>query len=202
MRVGQPASIGIGSRQVLKVPRPLPFEAIIYVSVNGRDYAETGTLNSSKGSTVTATLPDYALAPGAHHVPVRARMMFSGPQSQRWTEERQLPDITYAVYDPREPGGGAAPLLLAPAATSAPALDPDLPDVPIRTWLVGILERAEAKRPVDWLMHYCVERTRKIVSPPTNGGDMCAVAYFEAKGDVFRAWFRTGSFRFTEAGPI
>jgi hypothetical protein len=202
LKVGQPASLGIGSRQVLTVPRPVPFEAIIHVSVDGHDYTEAGPLNSSKGSSVTAKLPDYALAPGVHHVRVRARMTFGSRQSPRWAEERQLPDVTYAVYDPSEPSSGAAPLLLAPAAISAAALDRNLPDMPTGTWLAAVLKRAEAKRPAEWLMHYCVERTRKAVSPPVGGGDMCAVAYFEAKGDILRAWFRTGSIRFAEAGPV
>ena len=201
IKTGQPATLGIGSRLVLTVPRPIPFEAIVDVSVDGHDYWEAGTLNSSKGSHVSAKLPDYALAPGVHHVRVRARMTFSGRQSVRWKEERQLPEVTYAVYDPRE-SGGPAPLLLAPAAVSAAALDQNLPDVPIGTWLAGVLERAEAKRPVEWLTQYCVERTRMMVSPPANGGDLCAVAHFEAKGDMFRVWFRTGSIRITAAGAV
>jgi hypothetical protein len=93
-------------------------------------------------------------------------------------------------------------LLFAPAAVSAAALDRNLPDVPTGSWLASVLERAEAKLRVDWLAHYCVERTRQIVMPPVAGGDLCAVAYFEAKGDIFRIWFRTGSVRFTEAGPV
>lgn len=106
IKTGQPATLGIGSRQVLKVPRPIPFEAIVDVSVDGHDYWEAGTLNNSKGSSVSAKLPDYALAPGVHRVRVRARMTFSGRQSVRWKEERLLPEVTYAVYDPREPSGG------------------------------------------------------------------------------------------------
>ena len=200
--VGQPVSLGIGSRQILKVPRPVPFEAVIYISVDGHDYAEAGTLTSTKGSSVTAKLPEGALAVGAHHVRVRARMTFSGQPSHRWTEERQLPDVTYAVYDPRSPGSGAAPLLLAPTAISASALDQNLPDVPTGKWLAGVLGRAEAKRAVEWMTQYCVERTRKMISRPAAGDDLCAVAYFEAKGDILRAWFRTGSVRFTEAGPV
>jgi hypothetical protein len=91
---------------------------------------------------------------------------------------------------------------LAPAAASAATLDQNLPDVPIGTWLAGVLERAETKRPVEWLIQYCVDRTRMMVSPPANGGDLCAVAHFEAKGDMFRVWFRTGSIRITDAGPV
>lgn len=49
---------------------------------------------------------------------------------------------------------------------------------------------------------YCAERTRQMLSPPAGGGDLCAVAGFEAKGDILRAWFRTGSVRLTEAGPV
>jgi hypothetical protein len=66
--------------------------------------------------------------------------------------------------------------------------------------LVLALDRADAKRAVEWMTHYCLERTRKTVSAPAAGGDFCAVAYFEAKGDIFRAWFRTGSVRLTESG--
>jgi hypothetical protein len=40
-----------------------------------------------------------------------------------------------------------------------------------------------------------------MVSPPANGG-LCAVAHFEAKGDMFRIWFRTGSIHITDAGPV
>jgi hypothetical protein len=202
IQVGQPISLGIGSRQVLNVPKPVPFEAHIYVSVDGHDYTEAGALSSDKGSNVRANLPEHALVSGVHHVRVRAQMTFGGGQLPRWSESRQLPDVTYAVYDPREPSVGVARLLLAPAAISAAELDRNLPNQSIANWLAGVLERAEAKAPVDWLIHYCVERTRRIVSPPAGGGDICAVAYFQVKGDVFRAWFRTGSLRITEEGPV
>lgn len=181
IEVGQPASIGIGNRQVLKVPSPVPFEAVIHVAVDGQDYEEAGTLNSSQGSRVTAKLPEHALGVGSHHIRVKARMTFGGPQSPRWTEERQLPDVTYAVYDPRSPGTGLAPLLFAPAAISAAAVDQNLPEVPVGKWLAGVLERADAKRAVEWMTHYCLERTRKTVSAPAAEGDFCAVAYFEAR---------------------
>ena len=202
IEVGQPASIGIGHRQVLEVPRPVPFEAIIHIAVDGQDYEEAGTLNSSKGSSVTAELPEQALGVGAHHIRVKARMTFGGEQSPRWTEERQLPDVTYAVYDPRSPGTGLGPLLFAPATMSAAVFDETLPDVPIGKWLAGVLERAEARRAVEWTTQFCMERTRNVVWPGTREGDICAVGWFEAKGDHFRTWFRTGSVRFTETGPV
>ena len=202
IEVGQTVRVGVGTRQVLKVPKPVPFEAVIYVSVDGRDYTEAGTLTSTKGSAVSATLSEHALLIGPHHIRVRARMTFGGQSSNRWTEERQLPDLNYAVYDSRSPGNGAAPLLLAPAALDASALDQSLPDIPMGKWLTGVLQRIEAKTSVEWMPQYCVERTRKTLSPPAGGGDLCAVAYFEAKGDILRAWFRTGSVRFSEAGPV
>jgi hypothetical protein len=200
--VGQPVSVGIGTREVLKVRRPIPFTALIYTSVDGREYQAAGTMTSAKGSSVSAKLPEVALAPGYHHIRVRARMTFGDQQSQRWTEQRQLPDITYAVYDPSTPGAGLGRLLFSPASFTAAILDERLPDVPFAAWLAGVLERAEAKPAVEWLTHYCIERRRKTVSPPHGGGDLCAVAYFQAKGDIFRAWFRTGSVRFTAAGPV
>jgi hypothetical protein len=202
IEVGQPLRIGIGTRQILKVPQSVPFEAIIYLSADGQDYAEAGTLTSAKGSRLMANLPEHALAVGPHHIRVRARITFSGQPPNRWTEERQLPDVTYAIYDPRSPASGTAPLLFAPAAVSASALDQSLPDLPAGKWLADVSQRAGAKRPVDWMPQYCVERTRKMISPPAGGGDLCAVAGFEAKGDILRAWFRTGSVRFTEAGPV
>jgi hypothetical protein len=202
IEVGQPVSLGVGTRQILKVPRPVPFEAVISIAVDGQEYEEAGTLSSKKGAHVTAKLFEHALAVGPHHIRVRARMTFGSQPSLRWSEERQLPDVTYAVYDPRSPGSGVAPLLLAPAAISASALDQNLPDVPIGEWLAGVLQQVEAKRPVEWMTQYCVERTRKTISASAGGGDLCAVAYFEAKGDILRAWFRTGSVRFTEVGPV
>lgn len=202
IEVGLPFSLSVRSRQTLEVPRPVPFEAVISLSVDGRDYAEAGTLTSAKGSSVTAKLPEAARAVGPHHIRVRARMTFSGQPSLRWTEERQLADVTYAVYDPRSPESGAAPLLLAPRAINASVLDQNLPDVAMSKWLAGVLQRAEAKPLVEWIPQYCLERTRRMVSPPVGGGDLCAVAYFQAKGDILRAWFRTGSVRFTEAGPV
>ena len=202
IEVGQPLRVGVGTRQILNVPKPVPFEAVIYLSADGQDYAEAGRLTSAKGSHVMADLPRHALAVGPHHIRVRARMTFGGHSSNRWTEERQLPDVTYAVYDPRSPGSGTAPLLFAPAAINASALDQNLPDVPTGKWLESVLERVGAKSRVDWMPQYCVERTRKMLSPPAGGGDLCAVAYFEAKGDIWRAWFRTGSVRLTEAGGV
>jgi hypothetical protein len=129
-------------------------------------------------------------------------MAFGSQTSNRWAEERQLPDVTYAVYDPDSPGTGFAPLLHSPAAVSASDLDQNLPDVPASKWLAGVLERSGAKSRIDWMPHYCLERTRKMPAPPARGGDLCAVAYFQAKGDILRAWFRTGNVRFTEAGPV
>jgi hypothetical protein len=202
IEAGQPVRLNVGTRQILKVPRPIPFEAVIYFSVDGHDYAEAGSLTSTKGSAVTADLPKHALALGPHHLRVRARITYGGQSSNRWTEARQLPDVTYAVYDPGLPGNGVAPLLLSPAAISASALDENLPDVPAGKWLAGVLERVGAKSSVEWMPQYCVERTRKMLSAPAGGGDLCAVAYFQAKGDILRAWFRTGSVRVTEADPV
>jgi hypothetical protein len=54
IEVGQPVSVGVSARPILKLPRAVAFKAVIHVSVDGRDYVEAGTLTSAKESHVTA----------------------------------------------------------------------------------------------------------------------------------------------------
>jgi hypothetical protein len=128
---------------------------------------------------------------------MRARLTFGSSGAEQWTEERDLEDVTYALYDPAANADGARAFLDSARLASVRAVDPSLSDVAadvsVDSWIRQELARPHVatNHTIDWTVQYCADRTTEA---GTDGrfGDLCAVAYFQAAEDIQRAWFRTG----------
>ncbi|HXW06787.1 MAG TPA: hypothetical protein VD833_16245 [Vicinamibacterales bacterium] len=197
-------AITIDARQVLRLPRPVPFEAMLHAAVDGREFVPAGRIGTGTrwGGRIDTLLPPGASTPGVHRVRVRAHLVFGGPDDRRWTEVRDLPELSYALFDPDAPADAISSLLTAPATASAGAFAEGLPDLPFGAWLLRLVNGGDpkGKRPVDWMSQFCSERLEDTGRVPRSG-DLCSVAWFEHSGEIFRIWFKTGNLRFTEAGP-
>lgn len=212
VRIGAPVSsllnlpaLEVTSRRVLTVPTPVSYEAAIFASVDRQEYTPVGTAKTGRswGARIDTLLPPHALQPGIHDLRVRAVLTFGGADSSRaWTETRDLPALTYALYDRDATANDARAFIFAPAATSAQALDPQLPDVPLAGWLADLLawpEKAKGEPP-DWMPGFCTERRSKPETPPREG-PLCSAVAFGAAADVFWLWIRTGTVKLTDDGP-
>lgn len=198
-RVTMPASATTSSvpltfwtRPVLAVRPEIPYRAAIWISVDGDEPVQLGTLTPNLETGLNPQLPEAATRAGLHHIRVTARVTFPAASGLP-PETRVLPDIVYARYDPDAATPGDARLFVTMAA-AAPArqLDTNLPEVAFSAWLQGEVVRHGGKfDPEYWRTTYCEERIRESGVPPS-GPEICAVIDFMANGAIGRIWIRTG----------
>lgn len=194
--VGWPPSLSIEPFAVLSLRRPVPYQAEIFASVDGGRLRRVGTFSSGSGSggVISRLLPEHARTAGLHHVRLRAHVVYRKNALPR--EIRDLPELVYALYDPKVAGGVRLFLDSAREARGTD-LDAALPPVPLSLWLQNLLSKNGATR-MDWLTSYCDERTSEAGALPSTRA-ICAVAYFQVKGGIGQIWVRTGRVDLDEA---
>jgi hypothetical protein len=183
---------------VLKLPQPVTYTAQVFASIDGGELVPFAVNSRTGGQSVT--MPEQAKLPGVHHLRLQARIVYSG-RGMPPPETRNLPEVTYALYDPAVEQSSDARLFLR-SAGSVPAnrLHQDLPDSSLSAWLTAVLSKhATAGKPitVDWLGHFCDERTHEAGAVPRTR-DLCSVGYFEVRGTIGQIWVRTGRIEFTD----
>ena len=199
-------ALDIDASVVLKLARPVAYEAQILASVDGSELVPIGSVKSGArgGGRIDTGLPRSAAAPGFHRITLRARVAFV-PRDERltpWTETRELPDVAYALYDENSRNhADVRAFLLAHLGASAQHFDSQLPDVTLATWLERTLRpRAGTDGPfMIWQVQFCVERTSESGTAPRTG-PLCTVGYFGARGVIAALWFRTGRIDSTQDG--
>jgi hypothetical protein len=176
---------------VLTLPRPVTYTAEVYASLDGGEFSRIGDAPAAGAASVK--LPARASAAGLHHLRLQARITYTGTGSIPPMETRDLPELTYALYDPERNDPFDARLFLqSPGGVRARRFDAELPDELFSEWLNGVLARHSTKPPkVDWLGRYCDERTIESGAPSSMRA-LCSVAYFEARGVIGQIWMRTG----------
>jgi len=193
--------------EVKATPGPVGYRAQIHVALDGGELVPVLDVASVRGAgfRLDTKLPGAASA-GVHRLAVRALLTFGNPaqEGSSWTEVRDLPPLSYAVYDIE--GGSSADarwFVYGPAAVSARSLDPLLGDEPFAVWLTGVLSKHRTKDDnrsgPDWVSQFCSERTDEAGAWPLPTA-ICSVVYFGVKGDIGQVWFRTGDVRATEDG--
>jgi hypothetical protein len=201
-------SFGVSSLTRLPVPRPVPYTAAIYASVDGEPFVKVVEVKAGAGADqrIDRIFSARATLPGYHHVRTRARVMFTPSSGAGWTEDRDLAEVAYGLYDENAPAAG--PRMFLDAARLAPVrdLDPSLSEAPsdltVDAWLQQLVARPETNgdRRVDWMLQYCAERTTN-TSLSLRSGDLCMVAYMQAQSDIERVWIRTGTLSLDADGP-
>jgi hypothetical protein len=192
------AHIEIDAQKVLTVPRPVPYVARIFASLDGAEFVRVADVQS--GTTdhvrVTEALGPAARMPGFHTVQMHARLGFSRTDdSTPWTESRKLPPLFYAVYDGKPSAASieVRALLEGPGSVSAHHFDPDLDDVPFNQWLVNTLAARGGNHDnagAMWRSQYCSERTGETGLIPDVTA-VCAVLDVQLGGNRGQIWFRT-----------
>jgi hypothetical protein len=194
-------AISFDASAVLRVKRAIPYTARVFASIDGGEFVAVRALRSGsgEGGRVDTVLSDAAARPGFHVVRLRAELTFGtgADGAPSWTESRTLQPLVYAVYDPVADSGAAIrALVYGPASTPVRELDPLLGDEPFAAWLSGVLSarRGDRDSGPDWLSQYCDERTGEAgtKSAPTA---ICAVVYFQSRGEIGQIWFRTADIR-------
>ena len=184
--------------EVLKLPRPVTYVAEIYVSIDGQPMFIVGTAPTAV-SMIGVIFPDYAKAPGLHHVRVQARLAYKGVGAVPPPETRNLPELTYALYDPaRGDQFDARVFIQSPGNVRANRFSEALPDEFLSIWLTRILAR-HATKPLEmgWLGRYCDERSLEAGALPRTR-DICSVAHFMAGETIGQIWMCTGRVELTE----
>lgn len=197
-----PPALVVTAVDVLKLPRPVPYTARIFVSLDGGDLVEAWTQASGKsgGFSLPDRLGEAVMRPGGHHLRVRAYLTFGAGKSA-WTEVRDLPELFYAVYDlslNEVPDGRA--LLLGPAAFTAADFDPALPPEGLEIWLTQMIAPYARPKPEPpmWMSHYCAHRAAD-PKRPVDTRAICAVLYFETRtASGGQLWFRTAEVQLLE----
>jgi hypothetical protein len=199
-------AISFDASAVLRVKRAIPYTARVFASIDGGELVAVRALRSGRGEggRVDTGLSDAAARPGFHVVRLRAELTFGtgADGAPSWTESRILQPLVYAVYDPVADSGAAIrALVYGPASTPVRELDPLLGDEPFAAWLSGLLSsrRGDRDSGPDWMSQYCDERTGEAgtKSAPTA---ICAVVYFQSRGEIGQIWFRTADIREAEHG--
>jgi hypothetical protein len=196
-----PASLQLNALTVLKVARPQPYSAHIYVSVDGGEPVQMPDQTSGKrGGFRIDRLGEAAAQPGFHNLRVRARLTFGDPGKPAWTEVRDLPPMFYAIYDSRASSPSSARgLVYGPAAVPVRAFDPLLGEEPFAVWLNAIIARQTppSRNEPEWTARYCSERTAEAGSRPVPTA-ICAAVHFVVNDEMVQLWFHTADVRVTD----
>jgi hypothetical protein len=204
--INEPPSLEIDASVILKLPQTVRYVARVSASIDGSEYRVLWELRAGQraGRKVFTGLPPYAMQPGYHHLRLKVHYTFGDPRAEgasSWSEERQLPDLAYALYDLKEvESAHAAVFLTSPTSTSAQRLDPTLPDIPFTTWLDRTFADLTRNPEHEWRVMYCAERTSELGVIPRSG-DICSVMHFQNQSTVGQIWVRTGQISFTKAVP-
>jgi hypothetical protein len=204
--------LSIAARVALKLPHPVHYRAEVSVSVDGGEMVRLGYVDSEQETVdLASALPWTARQAGAHHLRLRALITFQAldGRSVPDPEHRDLPELVYAVYDPRqEPAADARVFQFSPAGMSAQHLDNRLPDMPFALWINSVLI-SRGGEPIDeynWRIAFCDERTRE-PHLQYRRLDVCSVFHFQLAGTLGQIWIRTGRVELTDtsmqwlAGP-
>jgi hypothetical protein len=189
--VTDPPAFYVETVKMLKLPRPVPYTAEVFASLDG---GELVRLDGWQQSNVVGSFWDAGRRPGLHHVRLQARITYEGAEGTvPAPERRNLRELVYAIYHPADTQYDARIFLLAPAGVSARQFDSALPDVPFAEWLNGVLgpHQSSSNPHQDWLTTYCDERVVEAGSSPKTAA-ICSVAYFGAAGVIGQIWIRTG----------
>lgn len=181
---------------VLKLPQPVTFTAHLFASIDGGELVPVGVNSRTGGQSVS--MPEEAKLPGLHHLRLQARIVYSGG-GMPLPETRNLPEVTYALFDPAVDQPLDARVFLRSAGSArARRLHPDLPDEPFAVWLMRVLSKHSDGKPiqVDWFGQFCDDRTFELDASPRTK-DLCSVGYFELRGIVGQIWIRTGRIELT-----
>jgi hypothetical protein len=201
--------ISFNSRNVLRLKNPVPYTAHVYASADNAGFVRVAVVESGRaaGGRVDVALSAAAGMPGFHVVQLKAVLTFGTTDrsgtAAAWTESRTLPAVFYGVYDPvAESSAAMRALMFGPAAVPVRELDPLLGDEPLAAWLSGLLStrRSDKDSAPEWLSQYCDERTSEAGARPAAGA-ICAVVYFQSRGEIGQIWFRTAELVQTERGP-
>jgi len=206
--VQSPPALEIVATPILTLPNAIPYQGEIDASVDGERSIPVTEIKSGGRAEVRLDVPFPRVAgmPGFHRVALRARLTFSSRDARvtPWTETRELPSVSYAVYDESSTAtNDARAFLFGHLRVSARHFDADLPDVPLARWLDRTLRpRVEKGEPTThWMAQFCDERTSEAGSRP-RAGAVCAVGYFGPSGVIVQLWFRTGRIDVTEEGLV
>jgi hypothetical protein len=204
--IHEPPSISFDASTVLRVKRAMPYTARLFASLDGGAFAHVRDLQSGKGTggRIDVLGLKTPVKPGFHVIKVRAELRFDATESRMdsWIEQRILPPLYYAVYDPADQS--SAPiraLVFGPASTPVREFDRQLGAEPFAAWLSGVLSKRQGPgdhRP-HWQSQYCHERTSEAGSRQTPTA-LCSVVYFHSLVDIGQIWFRTAEIRKTGPG--
>lgn len=193
----EPPSLSIESFDVLRLPRPVPYRARIFATLDGGPETLVDTVASGRGGRGTALrtlFGEQATLPGVHTLRLRAELTFGEAWGQpAWTERRSLPTAFYALFLPDDNATAALrALVTSPASTRADVFDPALGAEPFGAWLAHLLASHGAK-PGDgpsWRSEDCSARTAE-AGTRTPLVSICAVAAFAVVGRTGEVWFGT-----------
>jgi hypothetical protein len=199
-------TLDVAASNVLTLDRPVPYTARIEGALDGGNFIPIAEVSSGGhgGARIDTVFPRLGTAPGFHRIRLRARIAFAPRDGRQkaWTERRDLPSVSYALYDETTTTQtDARAFLFSQLGMTAQFFDPQLPAIPLGLWLEQTLRpRAGSDGPsIMWLMQFCDERTSEAGAAPRTGL-LCAVGYFGPRGVIAQVWFRTGRIDATREG--
>ena len=182
---------------VLRLRKPVTSTAEIFASLDGGERFRVGEAPRA-GTSLSILLPQAALAPGLHHLRLQAHIVYSGSGDVPPPETRNLPELTYALYDSgRENPLDARRFITSPLSARAQQLDPALPDEPFSTWLMRELSPHAPNAHVQWASRCCDDRLGESGALPKTR-HLCSVGYFGVEMVIGQIWVRTGRSELTD----
>ena len=197
--LGSNPPVTIEMPPVLTLPTPVAYRAHLFASVDGDELVPVGTVSTDRReSALDWSLLESAKKAGLHHVRLRARIIYE--LSTLAAETRDLPELVYAIYDPKADSRFDVRYYEAAAkSVSVRRLDATLPDVPFATWLHDLATQySDKKDEQQWRTTYCDEFSVEAGLPPRRR-DLCTVAYLHLTGGWAEIWLRMGRIELTDS---
>ena len=197
--VGSNPPVTIETPPILTLPTPVAYRAHLFASVDGDELVPVGTVSTDRReSALDWSLLESAKKAGLHHVRLRARIIYE--RSTLAAETRDLPELVYAISDPKSDSRFDVRYYEAAArSVSVRRLDATLPDVPFATWLHDLGTRyGDKKDEQQWRTTYCDEFSVEAGLRPRRR-DLCTVAYLQLTGGWAEIWLRVGRIELTDS---
>jgi hypothetical protein len=193
----RPGSLGVRAERVLTLPWTVDYVADIDARLDDGAWQKIVRVKPgvSEHRSLGAVLRGAAIAPGFHTLALRARVRYGQlPAGMPHRETRDLLTLHYGIYgSARTATDPVRPLFDAAAAVSATTLDPNLPDVPLASWLNQLPRDKRGHTLIEWRTEWCGRHE----SMSGEGGvrpDVCVVARRGGPLTAFtETWIKVGA---------
>jgi hypothetical protein len=192
-------NLSVRAERVLTLPWTVDYVADIEARLDEGAWQKILSVTSgvSENRPLDKLLPRAAaIAPGFHTLSLRARIRYGKlPAGMPRRETRELLTLNYGIWGSASNAADPVrPFFDSAATVSAQRLDPNLPDVPLTSWLAQLPHDANDSA-ADWRTQWCGLH-ESMSGENLVPGDVCVVARHSGLyGSFTEVWIKAGTLR-------